>query len=483
MRNDYILKKNEMKKCLILLLTVGFSQISKGEEFIGSVINYKAVSSLKYQVEYKIYSDEFPDGVKDLTPLLPMTFKVISGKNSVQHSPLLVSTASFVDFFKTNRGCKEYIYTDTIDLNNTQFTSIKNSGDCKVYFSVYYPKRYEKLTNISASPYFSYSYIDICLAPLNNSTIIGDFKTYIPENALIPANNFYFDMDADSLGFSLMNPNNDFNSDIQFNAGYSLIKNFDSDTMFFGDFGELFISPKSADSNYAVVVEVKEFRNIGGQNREIGGVRHDFVVKVIKNINNPPIINGPYHYTVNAGQQICFNINTDDKSFIPPAPNVANPPDTVVLTWNRAIPGATFTIINPEDRLLTGRFCWTPNLSDVRALPYTFNATAIDNCWLLSDRTVNTFSIQVNSPINSITKLNPYNIIVYPNPIQNQMLSISGFAMEEVMLQGSSGNVISKWKAPQSNRFEKDLSELSSGIYFVSVSANGFIYQTKFIKP
>jgi hypothetical protein len=69
---------------------------------------------------------------------------------------------------------------------------------------------------------------------------------------------------------------------------------------------------------------------------------------------------------------LCFTVTSDDKQFIPPPPAKANPPDTVRLTWNRGIPGATFTVVDPKARLQSGKFCWTPKKNQASDLPLHF---------------------------------------------------------------------------------------------------------------
>ena len=39
------------------------------------------------------------------------------------------------------------------------------------------------------------------------------------------------------------------------------------------------------------------------------------------------------------------------------------------ISWNKGIPGATFTVTNPTARLQTGRFCWTPGAGQASNLP------------------------------------------------------------------------------------------------------------------
>jgi hypothetical protein len=114
------------------------------------------------------------------------------------------------------------------------------------------------------------------------------------------------------------------------------------------------------------------------------------------------LLHGPYLFEINCCQQICFTIVSDDKQFIPPPPNKPSQPDTLSLTWNRGIAGATFTTVDPKARLKAGKFCWTPILSQVSAIPYTFTVTATDNACPKNESTTRSYSIKVKAPENSI---------------------------------------------------------------------------------
>ena len=84
---------------------------------------------------------------------------------------------------------------------------------------------------------------------------------------------------------------------------------------------------------------------------------------------------GPYNNKVCEGDKICFNIDGKDETFTPHQII----PDTVTLTWNGAISGATFTILNPNDREKTAQFCWQTKVGQARDASYNFTVTATDN--------------------------------------------------------------------------------------------------------
>lgn len=187
--------------------------------------------------------------------------------------------------------------------------------------------------------------------------------------------------------------------------------------------GYLIFTPTDTLQTVMCIV-VKEWRkDMSGKHKQIGEIRREInlIVKVFPN-NNPPLLNGASNYTVCAGTQICFTITSDDKQFIPPPPAKANPLDTVSLTWNRGIPGATFNIVNPKARLQAGKFCWTPDETKASDLPYTFTVTARDNSCPKNEFTIKSYTVKVNQIAKTeiVTKnITPSSVELRSIPNQN----------------------------------------------------------------
>lgn len=472
-----------MKKLFIIIMFIGIFQNLNAEELIGVSISYNAVKPLEYSVVYKAYSDKYPIQILDTKPLKSFTFVVSSGKNSVKNFPTLIKKDSFTYHFKADRGCYEYTYTDTINLNDPKFYAIKNSGDCKVYFGITYPERFQTLANLPTGSYYTYAFVNMCLAQTNNSPTLPNFRTYVPCKKPVKLDfHRYSDLDYDSLGLEFINPKSNKDSSLSFKSGYSRNRPFGSDTIYSDLYGDLVFVPQICDNNYVNSFEIKEYRKIGNQYKEIGGVVHDFVLKIILSLNNPPTLFGPYKYVVDAGNQICFTIISDDKPFIPPPPIKEYTSDTIHLTWNMTIPGATFTIVDPKSRLKSGKFCWTPKLSQANDLVYNFIVTATDNSWLYSEKTEKSYTIKVNTPVNSVQWLHSSKISIAPNPTIIPKLSIFGTAIDEVQIFSLTGKLISKWEIPPTNHFYESIDLISSGFYIVLVRENGSYQQIKWIK-
>lgn len=495
-----------MKRILTLSLAFFLASFNyiKAEQLLGVGITYRNIGSFKYAVTYKVYTDK-----SDTMAFKKLEFKVHSGSASVVNMP------KFINIFTYKYGCKPDLeetfistYMDTIDLNLLHYSSIKNSGDCRTYFTCKYPERYPNLKNIAPNAYFSYAFINICNAASNTSPIFV-FNS-IATNLHCINKAFYSysgssdTTNYDSFSSSFSSSYYDLNYKINYQSGYSLNDQFDSYKPFgyvgppipesnppIGIFidresGDVVFTPTINNSNYATTSELIEYRKIGNKYVEVGGILSDFVLKVanVCPVNNPPILFGPYKYTVEADKQICFTIQSDDKQFIPPPPFKPAPPDSVRLIWNRAIAGATFTIVDPKELHQRGKFCWTPKLTQVSDLPYTFTVTARDNGCPRNEIIVRSYSIKVTEPFNSIYKSNPQNISISPNPSSNGELTISSdnFKFNEIALFDISGKQIVSWEFEQTDKFSKDLSYLAFGVYFIKCSNGREVYNFKWIR-
>ncbi|MCB9262028.1 MAG: gliding motility-associated C-terminal domain-containing protein [Flavobacteriales bacterium] len=163
--------------------------------------------------------------------------------------------------------------------------------------------------------------------------------------------------------------------------------------------GDLIFTPTNCGEIAVVVIAMTEWRkDTAGVYQKIGVTRRDmqFIVMSCPDNNPPTITNTKFSYHTCEGEQICFNVTTDDKVKVPPPPATPPDPDTVQLTWNRGIPGATFTIADPNARLKTGQFCWTPPIGTASTLPYSFTATVSDDACPLAASATRAFQVYVD---------------------------------------------------------------------------------------
>ena len=413
--------------CLFFLPMLFAGSPAKATHMMGADITYKCIDTLKFKVIIKIYRD--CRGVSLSTP--SSQIRCVTGgsaslslsRTNIQEITPVCATASGncnpSNTYGTGEGIEEHTFEATIDFNTTH-ASLIASGCCRFIIQTGQCCRNSAInTGAGNQNFYTYAEIDICKAPCNSSPAL----TSEPIGILCCNQPFFYNMgasdtsDLDSLSYSWANPLSAWSTNIGY-SGTNYAYNHPFQVYYPGSLtppynnpnanppigifldpvtGDIILTPTRCDEVTVAVVEVTEWRKDStGTYRKIGVTRRDmqFITKSCPD-NNPPEIDGPYSYNVCAGSQLCFNITTDDQVFVPPPPATSPPPDTVTIKWNRGIPGATFTVINPTARLQTGRFCWTPGLNQASDLPYTFTVTARDNACPLNAVTVRSFRVKV----------------------------------------------------------------------------------------
>jgi hypothetical protein len=135
--------------------------------------------------------------------------------------------------------------------------------------------------------------------------------------------------------------------------------------------------------------------NIYQKNKVVATITREQMFVIMKCASNtPPTLSGidcskpttkNFEIEVCAGTQVCFKVCSSD--------NDAN--DSVTISYNDGIDGATFKILNPNGKYQAGEFCWTPDTSDIRAEPYNMVISAFDNFCPLNASTAKTYTIKV----------------------------------------------------------------------------------------
>lgn len=319
-------------------------------------------------------------------------------------------------------GIEKHTFEGTIDLR-----SLMKNGCCRFKISTTINARSVYITTGPSGGFSTYLEMDACKKPCNTSpqltndpvAILCCNQPYFFNNGAVDTVNF------DSLSYSLVtayaNANTKSNYTGSFSGSNPLTAYYPPGKSFpfnnpnvdppIGIFidpetGDLIFTPTDCSQQAVVVIQIDEWRkNSKGVYENVGITRRDmqFIIQNCPGNNPPKITNKTFKYSVCAGTQICFDITTEDKAFVPPPPAKSPPPDTVNLTWNRGIPGATFTIKNPKAREKTAEFCWTPKKNQASDLPYTFTASAIDDNCPKNAITTRSFAIIVK-PVAETTR-------------------------------------------------------------------------------
>lgn len=407
----------------IFLAFVGLSPKIYASHMMGSDISYKCIGNNKYEITIKMYRDcrgipisapgsfircngnqvaSFTPGnekMRDVTPVCAGAGKPCTPANTT-----------------AGKGIEEHTWTYTYD-----FTTIRKNGCCKVEIGTGQCCRNNDITTgASNNDFWTTAFIDICLKKCNSSPSL----TSEPVAILCCNQPYYYNngasdtTDFDSLSYAWGDPMTSWSGKTTWSGGKSSKAPFSDywptgydknkgpnpntnppiGTYLDPETGDIIFTPIDCSESTVANITVTEWRKDSTGKYQIIGITHrdvQFWVVTCPD-NNPPLLYGPYKQTVCAGTQICWTISSDDKQFIPPPPQKPNPPDTVRLTWNRGIPGATFTIVDPKERLQKGKFCWTPKKNQASDLPYTFTVTARDNACPRNAVTVKSYSVKVN---------------------------------------------------------------------------------------
>ncbi|MBK9758391.1 MAG: gliding motility-associated C-terminal domain-containing protein [Flavobacteriales bacterium] len=288
-------------------------------------------------------------------------------------------------------GLEEYTFTRLIDLSAYAACGA-NSTDWVISWDLCC--RNNAITSLQ-SPGNQTLYLNTALnntvAPCNNSPVFLTNPTpFYCVGQQINYNPGAFDADGDSLAYSILQPRTTGNTNIPFAANYTLAQPIRNG----GGAGAVQLNPITGTltcipniQQVAVVTyRVREFRN----GVQIGAVTRDvqIVVRVCSGNNSPTAtgINGTSNYTttVCAGTPVNFTINTAD----------VNAGQNTAITWNGAIPGATFTTSGTPFQ--TGTFSWTPGVGDIGN--NTFAVTVVDNACPLTGSNQYGYTVIVTPP-------------------------------------------------------------------------------------
>ncbi|MEO8087593.1 MAG: PKD domain-containing protein, partial [Bacteroidota bacterium] len=181
-----------------------------------------------------------------------------------------------------------------------------------------------------------------------------------------------YDLDGDSLAFTMYTPHSDAVSDVQYIAGLSatqpLSYTFPDSTIFNSSTGDIRITANNGSQITVLAIRADEYRN----GVLIGSVERDIQIIVEACTDNPPTLSGingqiSFIYTACANAPFCFTIRSAD----------IDAADNTTITWNGGIPGGTFTTTSTHRD--TAHFCWTPTDADTLSNPHVFTATVFDN--------------------------------------------------------------------------------------------------------
>ena len=423
--------KNIKKTTLLILFSVLFLFTSKSTEashMMGGDITYKCIDSFKFEVTLKWYRD--CRGIP-LTSAGLITVRCSNGGSQNvtlslikirEITPLCTSEAARCTPVNGygGEGAEEHTYRGVLNFNVSPLSALKNCSG-KIIIGATISARNGAITTGAANQNL---YIDAELvlknAPCNSSPTLSSIPIIF-----LCCNQPLFDnigavdlVDNDSLSYSWGKPRSAITSNVGYGGKWSYDYAFSvydprnpiepynpipSNNPPIGIYlnpvnGDIVFTPINCTEVTVAVINVTEWRkDTAGVYQIIARTQRDlqFIVKSCPE-NNPPTISGPYSYSICEGEELCFDIVTGDSTFIPPPPALPEP-DTVQLSWNEGISGASFSILDTNARLKTGRFCWTPPSGSASNKPYSFTAKIKDDACPINSISYKSFSILVKS--------------------------------------------------------------------------------------
>ncbi|TNE79400.1 MAG: T9SS type A sorting domain-containing protein [Bacteroidetes bacterium] len=375
----------QLFRCLFLLALFILALPSDASHVMGSEILYECTGNGTYKVTVKVYRD--CNGI-NVSPSALVARSMLDSVTVTNQTKISVKDITFAsnDCQLKSRctgtypyGIEEHVWEMNLDLSsysNCEWTLIWQQC-C----------RNGNITTGQASQnFYTTAQLNKCLTTCNSSPVFKNSPsavTILCVNRDVVYDNGAMDtLDHDSLSYHLATPLQFYNTNATYSGQFSPTRpltfwgypnpNLLAPAGFHLDpvTGILRFRPVQINQVAIIVVEVKEWRNINGTMTEIGSIRRDMQVIVANCSNNKaPLISGFNSARVCPGDRICFSIQTND----------LDAADSVKLSWDNGLPGASFTTTNNISRLPQGEICWTPDSSHVDSLPHRFKVFAKDN--------------------------------------------------------------------------------------------------------
>jgi gliding motility-associated-like protein len=388
-----------LRTLLVVAATVLLWQTeAQATHAMGGELTYECIGPNLYRVRLNFYRDcngvEAPTNCSNgrrfrmRSSQCNATITPCFGLESVSVvTPICVSAVDRCNSSSGQYGIQRYRYSTVVDLSqwagcgtdwiidwdlccrNNAITSLNNPGSRNLYLTA-------SLNNT--------------IQPCNNSPrYLNDPTPFACVGQSVSYNHGFNDVDGDSLSFELAPALGSNGSLIPYNAGYSALQPMRTA----GGANAVQINPVTGTITFVpniqqfgvVTVRVREWRN----GVQIGSYLRDVQFAIIACSNSNPQstgINGGGQFTttVCAGSPLTFTVPSSD----------ADAGQTVTMTWNNGIPGATFNV--GPGPLPVGTFSWTPTAADIGQ--NLFSITLQDNACPQTGVNNFGFVVQVTPP-------------------------------------------------------------------------------------
>lgn len=491
----------KITKYFIVLLGIHFAQNTQAQIVAGG-LRYEHKNNNEYDITLRLFRYCFGDSLDyskiqtqvkcgSINAPINMTRESIRSIRlfSCEHNTSDPCSPQNQTTSQDNLGVEEIIYKGTVNFDSAPFLGLKQC--CEIYFESTGIKRYQHNGNTSSniesgSTFYTQVMLNRCLAPANKMP-----KGYQYDAILLCINQGanlslgkYDIGDFDSLSYELIAPMHNAKDSVQFHAplhakvplkvyqlpGEKPNPNAKPPIGFHFDqsSGEAYFTPTKSNSGNSTVVKSTEWRYDSMQKKpvKIGHFFDEIYVTTFNCIpNNPPTIQAKFTHDIYEKDTFCFDIESSDKPFVRPG-QPSPPKDTVSLSWNRGIPGATFTVIDKTALYQRAKFCWTPEVGHASPLPYTFLVRARDNACPRAGITERAFHIRVKSRTSDLHNISLSAVKIYPNPSTGQVRISHLNNFNSIEIWSVQGKRLKKMKVEQDQQ-TFDCSDLIPGTYIV----------------
>lgn len=423
-----------MKRVVYLLMlccsltAVHFS--AHASHVIGGEITYKKQSGNTYQFQLVVYrncaecafnTENCPD-IPDLDVLgAPGTLQAGQKLGSIDLSKSGIHDITPV--CKTipsacssnpgiNSGVEAWTYTGTFD-----FTAL-SSVQCKLHISVRIDARTDAWG--TAEYFYNYTALDLCNNLSNNSPKLNAPAFYLlAEHEPFRYNLQAQDVDGDSLSYHLVAAQKGYERNVLYPSGLTpkqpldvfcggstpcpVNPNANPPTGLYLDSlnGDLVFTPVTNGARGFLVLEVREWRRIGGEMTLIGTVRRDlqYLVLSVKNAAPSLKIVGTDEWHC-AGDESCIEVYGNDPAFL-------GVQDSMLLQVDADFTGFHFKQNNSKRGTADASFCWTPSNAQVRSTPYRLTFSVRDQACPLNLKAFSSIRIRVAEKVKAGMVLTP----------------------------------------------------------------------------
>ncbi|HLG03953.1 MAG TPA: SprB repeat-containing protein, partial [Bacteroidia bacterium] len=379
------------------------------------------ISSISCNQNYTVTLNPINGTGQDVTPICPQLTTVCAGGNNPGVQEYIYEGITTLPM-----ACTDWTFGFTLCCRNAAINTINNPGGENIYIQ-------SQLNNVAA--------------PCNSSPSFSNIPVpFVCSGQSYCFNHGAIDPEGDSLSYTLVTPQTSPQTTVTYIAPYSASQPLQSNpaVTFNPQTGDICMNPTQIIVT-VMAVRVEEWRN----GVMIGSVVRDIQLRTISCNNTLPYITGinntnTYATTVCVGTTLSFTISSFD----------ADAAQNVTMTWNNAIPSASFTTSGGQTP--TGTFTWTPGVNAVSNTPYCFTVTVSDDACPFNGSQTFAFCITVSGFALNITSTG------------TNCGSPNGTA--SVTVSGGTGPFSYSWSPTGGN--SASASGLAAGNYTVTVSEN-----------